>query len=54
MPFFVKPTQDDCPLTGWWGSYAGHKGLDYGFLNADPARTQLGSKSMDSPNLRIK
>lgn len=40
MPFFVKPTQDDCPLTGWWGSYAGHKGLDYGFLKADPARTQ--------------
>lgn len=40
MAFFVKPTQEDCPLTGWWGSYAGHKGLDYGFLKADPARTQ--------------
>lgn len=38
--FFVKPVQDDCPLTGWWESYQGHKGLDYGWLNADPARTQ--------------
>lgn len=40
MPYFVKPVQEDCPLTGGWGSYAGHKGLDYGWLNADPARTR--------------
>ena len=38
--FFVKPVQDGCPLTAWWGSYPGHKGLDYGWLIADPARTQ--------------
>lgn len=38
--FFTKPVEPDCPLTGWWESYPGHKALDYGWLNADPARTQ--------------
>lgn len=38
--FFAKPCESDSPLTGWWGSYPGHQGLDYGWLNADPSRTK--------------
>lgn len=38
--FFTKPAEPDCDLTAWWGSYAGHKGLDYGWRFADPDRTR--------------
>lgn len=38
--FFAKPVREDCPLTAWWMSYPGHRGLDYGWLNADPRGTQ--------------
>lgn len=40
MPGLLKPVEPDCDLSGWWESYPGHKGLDYQWRKADPARTQ--------------
>ena len=40
MPGLFKPAEADCALTAWWMSYAGHRGLDYGWRTADPGRTK--------------
>lgn len=40
MPTLSRPVEPDAPYNGGWESYAGHKGIDYGWRTADPVRTQ--------------
>lgn len=47
MPGLGRPVETDAPLTAWWESYAGHRGLDYGWLKADPGRTQRIYAALD-------
>ncbi|WP_120265009.1 M23 family metallopeptidase [Microbacterium sp. AG238] len=40
MPTLSRPVEPDAPYKGGWGSYTGHRGIDYGWWTADPVRTQ--------------
>lgn len=47
MPTLTRPVEIDAPLTGGWESYPGYAGIDYGWLNADPSRTQRIYAALD-------